>query len=190
MPTSMPSVIPTVVNEVMRLRPKSILDVGVGMGKFGLLFREYLEGWGFHRYCRERWQVRLEGVEIFPQYIQPWHKEIYDVIHRGDIRKLWPLLPIWTDGSGLREKYGECYDLVYMGDVIEHFPKADGLKLVKDMPFKWLIVSTPNFKTRTTGRNKENVHQDHLSVWTAADFRPFRHKVLQQDRMLVVEVVK
>jgi len=33
MPTCDPSVIPVIVREVMRLRPKSILDVGVGMGK-------------------------------------------------------------------------------------------------------------------------------------------------------------
>ncbi len=175
MPTCDPSVIPTIVREMMRLRPASVLDVGVGMGKFGLLTREYLEGWGHHRYCRDRWQVQLDGCEIFPQYIQPWHREIYDNLHLGDIR-----------GYPFRAPY----DLVLMVDVIEHFPKPDGLKLLRDLAAKTIIVSTPNFKTRGVGRNKENVHQDHLSVWTAADFRPFRHKVLQQDRMLVVEVSK
>lgn len=159
----------------MRLRPSSILDVGVGMGKFGLLMREYLEGWGHHRYCKDRWQVRIDGCEIFPQYIQPWHRELYDEIIVGDIRQ---------------QRFTKPYDLILIVDVIEHFPKPEGMALIRGLPYKNLIISTPNFKTRGIGRNKENPHQDHLSVWTAADFRTFKHQVLQKDRMLVVEVLK
>ena len=175
MPTSDPSVIAPVLREVMKLQPMSILDVGVGMGKWGLLFREYLEGWGKHRYCPERWQVRMDGVEIFPQYIQAWHKVIYNEIIIGDIRKVTFKTP---------------YDLIYMGDVIEHMPMQDGWNLIRTMPYKTLIISTPNFKTRTIGRCKENVYQDHLSRWSAEEFRGVKHQILLKDRMLVVRVDK
>ncbi len=43
MPSSRPNTIPTVIHLVRQLKPKSILDVGVGFGKWGHLFREYTD---------------------------------------------------------------------------------------------------------------------------------------------------
>ena len=43
MPSSAPDVIPAVVNLVWELAPRSILDIGAGNGKYGVLFRDYLE---------------------------------------------------------------------------------------------------------------------------------------------------
>jgi len=178
MPTSDPSGLAPVIQEVMRLRPTKILDVGVGMGKWGLLFREYLEGWGHHRYSKEQWKTRLHGVEVYKPYIQPWHQAIYDVIQVGDVRNLLPALP--------------AVDLAYLGDVIEHMPKPDGHRLLKGLRAKHIIVSTPNKPTRMK-RGKPNVHQDHKCRWTPADFRPYRHKVLRGLRgeaLLIVRVDK
>lgn len=176
MPTSDPTGIHPVIHDVMKLRPNSILDVGVGMGKWGLLFREYLEGWGHHRYSRKQWKLRIDGIEIYQPYIQPWHHEIYDNIYLGDIRT-FELKP---------------YDLVYLGDVIEHMTKSDGHELLKKLRAKWVIVSTPNVPTQMK-RGKPNKHQDHLCRWGLADFRPYRHKVLRgakKERLLVVRVDK
>jgi 2-polyprenyl-3-methyl-5-hydroxy-6-metoxy-1,4-benzoquinol methylase len=178
MPTCDPSVIPVVIGRVMKLRPRSILDVGAGMGKWGLLFREYLEGWHHHRYKRDRWQVKIDGIEIFGDYIQDWHRAIYDSIVPGDVRRVFT-----GDLMGLH------YDLIFMGDVIEHMPKQDGWKLLKELPYRTCIISTPNFPTRVH-RNPENVHQDHLSRWSAEDFRTLKHVILLKGRMLVVEVTK
>ena len=43
MPSSRPNTIPTVIHLVRQIKPKSILDVGVGFGKWGHLFREYTD---------------------------------------------------------------------------------------------------------------------------------------------------
>ena len=43
MPSSRPNTIPTVINLLRQLKPQSILDVGVGFGKWGHLFREYTD---------------------------------------------------------------------------------------------------------------------------------------------------
>jgi 2-polyprenyl-3-methyl-5-hydroxy-6-metoxy-1,4-benzoquinol methylase len=174
MPTSDPSGIAPVLQEVMRLRPQTILDVGIGMGKWAMLFREYLEGWGAHRVSPDEFKLTIDGVEIYEPYIQPWHHAIYDAIHIGDVRTLAPELP--------------RYDLVYLGDVIEHMPKPDGAKLLQDLKFKTAIVSTPAMKTRMI-RGKPNPFLDHKCVWTAADFG--RHaKVLHRDRLLIVRLDK
>lgn len=178
MPTCDPSVIPVIIRRVMELRPQSILDVGVGMGKWGLLFREYLEGWGYERYSPEMWRLKLDGFEIWKPYLQAWHLKIYDSIFIQDVRK-------WREEKEMLP----TYDLIYFGDVIEHMPKKDGWTLLKDLPYKVLILSTPNFQTRVH-RGKENPHQDHVSRWQAEDFRTLKHKVLLNSRMLVVEVQK
>ena len=81
MPTSDPTGILPVIHDVMELRPTRILDVGMGMGKWGLLFREYLEGWGHHRYSKVQWELTIDGIEIYQPYIQPWHYDIYDGIY-------------------------------------------------------------------------------------------------------------
>jgi 2-polyprenyl-3-methyl-5-hydroxy-6-metoxy-1,4-benzoquinol methylase len=176
MPTSDPTGLLPVIHDVMRMRPLSILDVGVGMGKWGLLFREYLEGWGHHRYSRDQWKLRIDGIEIYEPYIQPWHREIYDRLYIGDIRT--QQLP--------------KYDLIYMGDVIEHMTKPEGHALLRSLAARHIIVSTPNVKTQMK-RGKPNPHQDHKCRWTLADFRAYRHTVLRgakNERLLVVRIDK
>lgn len=174
MPTSAPEGIPVVVNEIMRIRPRSILDVGIGMGKFGLLAREYLEAWHYHRCTQDEFRIKIDGVEIYEPYVQQWHHAIYDTIHIGDIRTLAAELPL--------------YELVYFGDVLEHMPKEDGRKLLVEMKYKTAIVSTPAGKT-IMNRGKPNPYLDHKCLWTAADFG--RHaRVLYRNKLLIVRLDK
>jgi hypothetical protein len=99
---------------------------------------------------------------------------VYDTVHIGDIRNLAPELG--------------HYDLVYLGDVIEHMPKEDGRKLLADLKFKVCIVSTPAVKTQMI-RGKVNPYLDHKCMWTAADFGR-SVKVLHRNRVLIVELTK
>ena len=59
MPSSRPNTIPTVIHIVKQLRPSSILDVGVGFGKWGHLFREYTD---IVAARRPEWLVLRRGV--------------------------------------------------------------------------------------------------------------------------------
>jgi hypothetical protein len=43
MPSSRPTTIPVVIHLLRQIRPRSILDVGIGFGKWGHLFREYTD---------------------------------------------------------------------------------------------------------------------------------------------------
>jgi len=45
MPTSHPFQLDDIVQLIIETAPLSILDIGVGFGKYGLLAREYLEIW-------------------------------------------------------------------------------------------------------------------------------------------------
>lgn len=162
MPTSRPDHVPTVLAAVRKLKPTSVLDVGVGFGKWGHLFREYLEIVHTEddpaRYPKAGWKVRIDGVEGFEPYLAPHHAYIYDGITVGDATVVVPAA-------------GD-YDLIFMGDVIEHFSQADGAAVVAAAvrrAKKAFVVSTPA-QFREQGAAVGNEYEIHRSHWTPADF--------------------
>ncbi len=160
MPTSQHQQISTIVDLIILLNPQSVLDVGVGFGKYGVLCREYLELWDgreeYHRFRR-----RIDGIEIFPDYLTPLHTFIYNTMYTGDAQ---------TVIDKLREKY----DLVLLIDVLEHLPKQEGRLLIKKLLSKHrgVIISTP----KDIGDQQEvfeNAHEAHLSQWSRREFAQF-----------------
>jgi 2-polyprenyl-3-methyl-5-hydroxy-6-metoxy-1,4-benzoquinol methylase len=124
--------------------PKTILDVGCGYGKYGVLLREYLEG-----------DPLIDGVEAWPDYIEK-HKL------RGIYEELYS-----CDATDLSKEVLDKYDLVMMGDVIEHIekePAIDFLKRVKG----WVVICTP-FDHFHTDEGLPPT-EAHVSHWTKKDF--------------------
>jgi len=165
MPSSRPNTIPTVIHLLRQLKPRSILDVGVGFGKWGHLFREYTDILEAEhepaRYQRMNWRVRIDGIEGHAAYLTPMHRFLYDRIHVGDAAQLLPKLP--------------RYDLIFLGDIIEHFEKAAGLALLAEAfakAGKAVIVSTPKFETAQEDLCGNELER-HRSLWGAKDFRRF-----------------
>src|SRR5215813_9744166 len=119
MPSSRPNTIPTVVHLLRQLRPNSILDVGVGFGKWGHLFREYTDILEAEqdpmRYQRSHWRVRIDGIEGHAAYLTDMHRFLYNEIHVGEAGALMKTLP--------------NYDLIFLGDILEHFERSAGLVL-------------------------------------------------------------
>lgn len=123
------------LNEIMELiiltQPKSILDVGVGFGKYGFLSREYLELFdGREKF--DDWKRTIDGIEIFKDYITSLNKMIYDKIYIGNALEILPTLD-------------KKYDLILLIDIIEHFYYNDGIRLLKmcEQYGKNTIISTP-----------------------------------------------
>jgi hypothetical protein len=162
MPSSRPDSIPAVISLVWQISPASILDVGVGFGKWGGLFREYtdiiLSERDTDRYDKPNWKVTIEGIEAFPRYLTMLHAYAYDRIHTGDVRDVLPTL-------------GK-YDLVFMGDMIEHLPKPDGMRVIKqalNQSAHYVIITTPR---RETGQEAlcNNQYEVHRALWHPRDF--------------------
>src|SRR5688500_13775984 len=117
MPSSNPETIPTIIEIAWRLSPRSVLDIGAGYGKYGVLFREYLElrhcdggvDVNAHPRADARKTVRIDAVEGFPEYVGDLHRATYDEIHATNILDF------------LRHDWS--YDLIFMGDVLEHIEK-------------------------------------------------------------------
>lgn len=157
--------VPFVVAELQRLRPKSILDIGVGFGKWGVLAREYLEAWQ-GRYRREDRALVIEGIEIFARYENPLWSAIYDRVHVGDARTLLPRLG--------------HFDVGLFCDAIEHMPKADGRALLDELlrHCQSVIVTTP-LSFWTQGEQHGNAHEAHVCLWTPGDLAPYAGRVVE-----------
>lgn len=184
MPSSRCNHIPIVLGIVRQLAPRSILDVGVGFGKWGHLFREYTDIAAAEidpaRYVRAHWQVRLDGIEGHAPYLTPMHEYLYDTLYVGDMR------------TKIHE-VGE-YDLIFLGDVIEHVEKTDGLALLRACfvhARKAVLVTTP---ARYAPQDAvcANELEVHRSLWTPAEFRSLGRCVCKRDEndTLIAVVLK
>ena len=162
MPSSRCSSIPTIVNTVRKVKPSSILDIGAGFGKWGVLFREYTDIIGSQRdparYERKNWQVRIDGIEVHEPYITPLHRFIYNTLYIGDARTRIHDTP--------------QYDIVFLGDVIEHLPKDEGAQLLRDCldHANWFVLVTTPAVEVSQDALCGNEYERHRSFWTPDDF--------------------
>lgn len=143
-----------VVEHAVWLQPRQVLDIGFGFGKWGFLLREaldFIDG----RVAREDWAVTIDGIDA-RENGSPLEGWVYDDVQIGDIRELIDDL--------------KPYDLVVMGDVIEHFDKAEGISLLHTLLAKHrnVLLTTPYafFEQEIEG----NPYQRHRSHWTINDF--------------------
>jgi len=131
----------------------------VGFGKFGFLAWEYLELWGEEERYHD-WKVRIDGIEVFEQYLTPVHEFIYDNIYLGDAAELLP---------GMADA---VYDLLVMSDVLEHFTREQGEGVLRQCRrvSRNVLVSVPR-NVAAQGAAFGNEHERHLSSWKEEDFQ-------------------
>ena len=181
MPSSRPGAIPCVVRLLTSLHPESILDIGVGWGKWGVLFREYTDVIAAEsspeRYFKRGWRVRLDGIEAHAPYLTPVHEYVYDTIHVGELQGIIAEL--------------ENYDLIFAGDVIEHLTMDEGVGVIAECRRRAnqaVVLTTPRFDT-SQGSLCANPLEAHRSRWAARDFRSLgRAVVTTTDDDLLVAV--
>ncbi len=167
MPSSDPETIPAVVGLLMRLAPKDVLDIGAGYGKYGALFREYLEM--VHTQSSQprlpgstMWQkrlVRLDAVEGFSDYVGKLHYAVYDNVFIENIfdfiKRQWE------------------YDLIFMGDMLEHVEKEPAInELIPALLPRakiGVVISVPAC-VAAQGAEFGNEMEVHRSRWDCADF--------------------
>lgn len=160
MPTSHFNQISPIVEIMFRLRPTSVLDIGIGYGKYGVLAREYLEFGIDYKPFEER-KVRIDGIEAFPEYVRDGQRFFYDDIYIGSVLEILPDLA--------------SYDLILLIDVLEHFSREDGMKLLDlcSQKAKHVIVSTP-LDIGVQGAVFGNEYERHRYQWRRADLKSFR----------------
>ncbi|MDD3014001.1 MAG: hypothetical protein PHC34_09895 [Candidatus Gastranaerophilales bacterium] len=163
MPTSFYGQISTILDLVIQTKAKSILDIGVGFGKYGVLCREMLDI-PFERYGKETWQIKIDGIEGYKPYKNPIHSYVYNKIYYDSI------------GTAIK-KINIQYDLGLFIDVLEHFDKIEGEKIIDEILKKChlLIISTPEIPYPQ--KYLDNALENHRSIWSLNDFEKYNIKV-------------
>jgi hypothetical protein len=164
MPFSNTEQMSPIMAEIVNLNPRSILDVGCGLGVYGMLCRIHLDLYhdlefykkleGFHP-----WSTRIEGIEgckAYTPFIPPW---AYDKIHTGNALDVVPTMP----DSG--------YDLILILAMIEHLSREEGMDLIDHLKRigKAIILSVPkNWQEQEISGYPLETHRSH---WTEQDLR-------------------
>ncbi len=163
MPFSKSDNVPQVIDILNRLsngrkKKMKILDVGCGWGKWGFLFRGWLDT-EVSGNQKEKWTHRIDGLEVFKPHITPVHTYLYNNIYTEDFRTFF------------KSDKMEQYDLVIMGDVLEHVVLEEGMQSIKDVgkKCKTLIVSAPNYKDNCKAKFG-NPAEAHMAWWTKENF--------------------
>jgi hypothetical protein len=155
LPVSDPNNITPIINAVLRLHPKSVCDLGIGFGKYGVLLREYLDiepG----RLKREDWKTFILGFEAFAEYQNPnWQQ------YTGVLTWDFTLTPYQV----------KDFDVVLMVDSLEHIDKVKGMDFLLQIiqQNKNVIVSCPD-GDYPQGAVNGNEYERHRAVWLARDF--------------------
>lgn len=168
MPSSAFTYIPEVLKYIyLEVDPKTILDVGVGFGKWGFLCREYLDVEKRRNIQKKDWKVKIHAIEGYREYIGPVHHYIYDIIFLDKAEKVMGYL---ANTEKRDQRIPDCYDLILVMDMIEHLEKEDAIQFLKDCfsVGKNVIISTPLGFRKQDGISG-NVLEIHRSGWTPSD---------------------
>ena len=125
-------------------RSRFVLDVGPGSGTYGKMVREVLE------------PTQLMAIEVWAPWVERFHlDEIYDEVTIADIKFVHP-------------DRRSNFDLVIIGDVIEHMQKHEAElilhQLIRDN--RMVIISFPvlHLEQNAYEGNTFETHVDHWST--------------------------
>jgi len=152
---------------------KKVLDIGLGFGKNGYIIREYLELWRGNDVSPSTWKSTIHGIEAYRPYIHSWQRDIYDEVFIGNALTVLPRLP--------------NYDFIIMTDVLEHFEKEDGFKmldLIKEKSNDFFITTPQNPSKQ--GAVNGNEYERHRSVFTIEELQQYGVVDVQSDGILLL----
>lgn len=121
------------------IAPARVLDIGAGEGKYGRLIRQA----GLN-------DVHITAVE-------------YEAQRRPELLALG-YNEVWTQSAmDLLDRPADTYEVVILGDVIEHFRKSDGQDLLEFLNYRsaYIFVITPE----SMPMSSPHFYEGHNSLW-------------------------
>jgi len=167
--------IPIILGEVEKLNPMRVLDIGAGMGKYGLLIREqYLSKKAEQGELEPIDDIRIDAVEDTRYLLTERLRQIYNNLFTDDIFNC--------------ENKLEKYDLILLIDVVEHWTKEKALEMIgRLLEHGPVMISTP----KRTGMYKEHFYGDprhHITQWIPEDFREFNYKIIESQLSYIIYI--
>ncbi|HEX5522811.1 MAG TPA: methyltransferase domain-containing protein [Pedococcus sp.] len=157
MPTSNLAVWPDILLALQQVPHRRVLDVGPGHGKAAVLMREYLS---------PPPEV-IDAVEAWEPYCGRFDLEcLYDRLYIGDVTDVvWEL-----DGHKVAAAASlATYDVVLMGDVIEHIELAAAMDLLRRIPCP-VVICTPVDYFDNDPHGQHPPTEAHVSHWTQREW--------------------
>jgi phospholipid N-methyltransferase len=136
------------------LQPQTVCDIGPGAGKYVDIVRKAAELHGF--------AARITAVEIDEAYV-----EQYDLRSRHDE-------VILGDALDLINSPKVRFDLVIIGDCIEHMRKSNGVDLLNFLMYRagYICVIYPEAYIQDDWDG--HAAEAHISTWGPADFSDWK----------------
>lgn len=149
------------VDLIRKINPQKVLDVGVGFGRWGMVCREFLDVWN-GRVDISTWKTEIIGIEVFSKNINSYHDYFYNEIINENAHKF------------LKET-GDSFDLIILGDVLEHFQKDEAYEVLEESLKKsnFVLLNIPLGKYWKQGELYGNIYEKHLSFWKDIEFSKF-----------------
>lgn len=164
MPFSNTEQISPILAEIIHLNPRSILDVGCGLGLYGMLCRIHLDLYHDVEFYRkldgsQPWNTRIDGIEGCETYTPFVPRWAYDTLHVGNALDILPTL---ADGQ---------YDLILILAMIEHLTQDEGMWLISQLKRvgRAIILSVPkNWQEQQIEGYPLETHRSH---WTEQNLK-------------------
>ena len=138
------------------IRVDRFLDIGAGAGKYGKMLQDHHPN------------AEKIAVEIDSSYIEKYSlASIYDKVLNISAIKL------------IDDALDETYDLVLIGDCIEHMRKSEGVDLLNFLIYrcKYILIHYPDRYVQ--GSVDGHTHEAHISVWSEHDFSGFDYLLIK-----------
>lgn len=144
MPFSSSTFDEVLTEHLIKINPKSVLDVGAGAGKHGKMVREL---------CPES---RIGGIEPTKVYIEDYKlREVYDELYEIDLM------------SYCNERAGDRHDVVIFGDVLEHFFRSQAIDYLDYFLYRaqWVVAIWPSQMPQDAWEgNGYEIHKNNFSL--------------------------
>jgi hypothetical protein len=153
------------------VQPRTVLDVGHGFGRWGIVCREFLDVWE-GRVRPDDWTTRIVGVDAFGENLQPYHRAFYTELHSVTIEEY------------LLSHTGE-FDLAILGDVLEHLDPPNARLVAERLKQRcsYILLNIPLGSDWAQAELYGNKFEVHRSVWDVASVSdllpPLRYRVFQ-----------
>lgn len=163
MPFSNSEQITPILSEIKRNPPSSILDVGCGLGLYGMLCRVYLEFYNDEQFYDKLegkpFDILIDGIEGTEDYLRLIPDYAYDHLYWGGALE------------ELKGHHNKEYDLVLAMAILEHFDKSDGELFLQELKRvgRRVIVSVPKIVQPQSIPGKP--YETHRSSWSEGDLR-------------------
>jgi len=165
---SFPENIPQILRAIYLLQPKTILDVGPGMGKYGLLIREQDISCKVEKAAKEGGSLEpvndliIDCAEDTKYFLEGrLGNTLYSIYNRVIAQSIFDIGDILRDNK---------YDAILLIDTVEHWEKEKAIDLIRTMTkYSNVVVSTP----KRTGMYQEHLYGDprhHITQFQENDF--------------------